>query len=72
MARRSPDEKSVEFDFLDISGSTEQVYLSHFVFDVISAEHHTEDWTFTLSGGAHLRAHFDLARASESAPLARR
>jgi hypothetical protein len=71
-ARRSPDPKSVEFDFLDISGSREPVYLNHFVFNVISTDHHTEDWTFVLPDGTHLRAHFDLTRAKESAPPARK
>ncbi len=72
VARRSPDQKSVEFDFFDISGSTEPVYLNHFTFNIISADHHTEDWTFMLPDGTRLRAHFDLTRAKDSASPARK
>ena len=63
VARKSPAGKSVEFDYVDISGSTNPVYLSHFVFRIIDADHHAEDWTFTLPGDKRLHAHFDLKRA---------
>jgi hypothetical protein len=62
VARKSADHKTVEFDFLDISGSTMPVYLHHFVFTIINADHHTEDWTFMLPGDNLLHAHFDLKR----------
>lgn len=64
VARKSPDQKSVEFDFVDISGSAEPAYLHHFVSTVITADHHTEDWTFMLPGDRPLHAHFDLKKAS--------
>ena len=41
VARKSPDPKLVEFDFVDISGSTMPVYLHGFVFTIIDANHHT-------------------------------
>ena len=63
VARKSPDHKTMEFDFVDISGSTTPAYLHHFVFTIINADHHTEDWTFMLPGGKLLHAHFDLKRA---------
>jgi len=66
VARKSPDQKTVEFDFVDISGSPKPAYLHHFVFTIIDADHHTEDWTFMLPGDKLLRAHFDLKRANES------
>ena len=69
VARKSLDGKTVEFEFVDISGNTMPVYLSHFVFTVIDANHHTEDWTFALPGDKLLRAHFDLRRTKKSAPL---
>lgn len=69
VARKSPDQKTVEFDFVDISGSTEPAYLHHFVFTIIDAEHHTEDWTFMLPGDKLLHAHFDLKRTKEGVPL---
>ena len=68
VARKSPDQKTVEFDFVDISGSTSPAYLHHFVFTIIDAEHHTEDWTFMLPGDKLLHAHFDLKRAKEMVP----
>src|SRR6059036_2406429 len=40
----SPDGKTVEFEFKDISGSAEY-HMHHSVFTVIDANHHTEDWT---------------------------
>jgi hypothetical protein len=64
VARNSPDEKRVEFDFVDISGSAEPTYLRQFVFTLITADHHTEDWTFILPGEKRLHAHFDLKKAS--------
>lgn len=68
VARKSPDQKTVEFDFVDISGSTRPAYLHHFVFTSITSDHHTEDWTFMLPGDKLLRAHFDLTRAKDSVP----
>ncbi|MGA8027665.1 MAG: hypothetical protein WB992_11010 [Bryobacteraceae bacterium] len=68
VARKSPDQKTVEFDFVDISGSPRPVYLHHFVFTIIDMDHHTEDWTFMLLGDKQLHAHFDLKRAKESVP----
>jgi hypothetical protein len=58
----------VEFDFVDISGSTTPAYLHHFVFTIISAEHHTEDWTFMLPGDKLMHAHFDLKRVKSVPP----
>ena len=68
VARKSPDQRTAEFDFVDISGSTSPAYLHHFVFTIIDADHHTEDWTFMLPGDKLLHAHFDLKRAKESVP----
>jgi hypothetical protein len=68
VARNSRDQKSVEFDFVDISGSTNPAFLNHLVFAILSNDHHTEDWTFILPGDKRLRAHFDLRRAKEGVP----
>lgn len=68
VARKAPDQKTVAFNFVAISGSTSPAYLHDFVFTIISADHHTEDWTFMLSGDKSLHAHFDLKRAEESVP----
>lgn len=63
VARKSPDQKTVEFDFVDISGNTAPAYLHRFAFTIIDADRHTEDWTFMLPGDKLLHAHFDLKRA---------
>ena len=57
-----PDGKTVEFDFLDVAGSTEYGHMDHAVFTVIDANHHTEDWTYMTPGDKPVHAHYDLQR----------
>ena len=59
--KMSPDGKTVEFEFADISGSA-TYHMHHAVFTIIDADHHTEDWTFMMKDKA-IHAHFDLKRA---------
>jgi hypothetical protein len=40
----SPNGKSVEFDFIDLSGETKLGHMNEAVFSFIDANHHTEDW----------------------------
>ena len=61
-AKASPDGKTVEFEFLDVAGSTQYGHMHHAVITFVDATHHTEDWTFTLKGDKHVNAHFDLQR----------
>jgi len=63
-ARTSPDGKTVEFDFLDVAGSTDYGHMHHAVFTVIDANHHIEDWTYMMPGDKPVHAHLDLKRAS--------
>jgi len=63
VARPSADGKTVEFDFVDISGPLKYGHMHHAVFTVIDANHHTEDWTYMLPGDKPVRAHFELQRA---------
>ena len=58
--KTSPDGKSVEFEFKDISGNPAQ-HMHHAVFTFIDANHHVEDWTFMI-GDKPIHAHFDLTR----------
>jgi hypothetical protein len=58
--KMSPDGKTVEFEFKDISGSPDY-HMHHSVFTVIDANHHTEDWTFMMKDKP-IHAHFDLHR----------
>jgi hypothetical protein len=62
MARTSPDGKTVEFDFVDVAGSTQYGHMQHAVFTIIDADHHTEEWTFLMPGDKLMRAHMDLQR----------
>jgi hypothetical protein len=58
----SPDQKTVEFEFLDVAGSTEYGHMHHAVFTVIDANHHTEDWTYMTPGDKPVHARVDLQR----------
>ena len=58
----SPDGKTVEFDFLDVAGSTQYGHMHHAVFTFIDENHHIEDWTYMKPGDKPVRAHFDLHR----------
>jgi hypothetical protein len=68
VARKSPDPKVVQFDFVDISSNTMPVYLHDFVFTIIDANHHTEDWTFKPPGDRLRARALDLKRGGESVP----
>ena len=61
-ARKSADGKTVEFDFLDVAGSTKYGHMQHAVFNIIDANHHTEDWTYMMPGDKPMHAHMDLQR----------
>jgi hypothetical protein len=58
----TPDGKTVEFDFLDVAGSTQAGHMHHAVFTMIDANHHIEDWTYKLPGDKAEQAHLDLQR----------
>ena len=62
VATPSPDEKKVEFEFLDLAGGTEYGHMHHAVFTAIDANHHTEDWTYMMPGDKPMHAHMDLQR----------
>jgi hypothetical protein len=64
IGKMSPDGKTVEFEFVDISGSTQYGHMHHAVFTYIDASHHTEDWTYMMPGDKPMHAHFDLHRAN--------
>lgn len=62
--RMSPDGKTVDFEFADISGSTRYGHMHHALFTAIDANHHTEDWTYMMPGDKPMHAHFDLRRTN--------
>lgn len=62
VARPSTDEKTVEFELVDFSGSNEVGHVSHGTFTIIDSGHHFEDWTFMLPGDKPVHAHMDFMR----------
>jgi hypothetical protein len=60
--KMSPDGKKVEFDFLDVAGSTQYGHMHHAVFTFVDANHHIEDWTYMQPGDKPVQAHFELSR----------
>jgi hypothetical protein len=62
VARTSPDGKTVDFDFVDLEGGTQNGHMQHAAFTFIDANHHTEDWTYLMPGDKPVLAHFDLHR----------
>jgi hypothetical protein len=60
--KMSADGKTVEFDFLDVAGSTQYGHMHHAVFSFVDADHHTEDWTYMEPGDKPVRAHLELQR----------
>ena len=60
--RMSADGKTVEFDFLDVSGNLQYGHMQHAKFTMIDADHHIEEWTYLQPGDKPVVAHFDLQR----------
>ena len=61
VAKASPEGKTVEFEFLDVAGSTQYGHMHHVLFTFIDANHHTEDWTFMVADKP-VQAHMELQR----------
>lgn len=66
-AKTSEDGKRVEFDFVDVAGSTEYGYMRRAVFTFVDADHHTEEWTYMMPGEKPMRASVDLKRTRPAA-----
>jgi hypothetical protein len=60
VGKLSPDGKTLEFNFVDLSGSNENGHMYQAVFTFIDANHHTEDWTYMMPGDKPMHAHMDL------------
>ncbi len=65
-ARTSPDGKTVDFDFVDLEGGTQNGHMQHATFTFIDANHHTEDWTYLMPGDKPVVAHADLHRTQST------
>lgn len=60
--KQSADGKSIDFDFLDVTGSTQYGHMQHAKFTIVDDNHHVEDWTFLMPGDKVMRGHLDLQR----------
>lgn len=63
LAKLSPDGKTVDFEFLDLSGVTTYGHMHRAVFTFGDAGHHTEDWTYMTPANKPMTAHIELVRA---------
>jgi len=59
----SPDGKTVTFNFLDVSGSTQQGHMQSAVFSLVDADHHSETWNYAMPNGKPMGGQLDLKRA---------
>jgi hypothetical protein len=64
LGQRSPDGKSVEFDFVDVSGKLQYGHMHHAVFTFVDANHHIEEWTWMMPNDKSMRVRFDLQRST--------
>jgi len=64
VGKMSPDGKTLEFDFVDLSGSNDRGHMHRAVFTFIDDNHHTEEWTYLMPGNKPMRAHVDLQRTN--------
>jgi len=63
VGKLSPDSKTVEFAFLDVSGGTRYGHMHQAIFTIVDTDHHTEDWTYMTPADKPSQAHIDLVRA---------
>lgn len=66
VARPSADGKTIEFDFAGLSGSDKHGHMVHAVFNIIDANHHTEDWTYMMPGNKPMHGRLDLHRVNDT------
>jgi hypothetical protein len=71
VGKMSPDGKTLEFDFLELSGGNERGHMHRAVFTFIDENHHMEDWTYMGPGDVPVCAHFDLRRTNFDGAAAR-
>ena len=58
----TPDEKAIEFSFLDVTGSTRGGYLKDMVITLIDADHHTVGFTFVMPDGKPMKLRGEFQR----------
>ncbi|HKN70828.1 MAG TPA: hypothetical protein VJX30_07360 [Terriglobales bacterium] len=58
----SPDGKTITFNFVDVTGSTQQGHMQSAVFSLIDGDHHTETWNFAMADGKQMGGVLELKR----------
>ena len=61
--KMSADGKSVEFNFLDVAGSTKGGLLKRMMFTMVDANKHVVDFTFIMPNGKPVELHGEFQRA---------
>ena len=64
-AHASADGKTLDFDFLDVAGSTQYGHMQHAAFTVVDADHHIEEWTYMMPGDKPIRARMEMQRIKD-------
>jgi hypothetical protein len=70
-ARTSEDGKTIDFDFVDVSGATGYGHMQHARFTLIDADHHIEEWTYMMPGNKLVHASGELRRVTQQQASAR-
>ena len=70
-AKLSPDGKTLEFDFVDLSGSDKFGHMYHAVFSIIDDNHHIEKWVYQTPDGKFMGGEMDLQRVKPQQASAR-
>jgi hypothetical protein len=66
VGKASLDGKTVAFEVLDISGSTQRGHMADAVFTIVDPNHHIEEWKSIYPGGKVMTGRFDLKRTKEA------
>jgi len=70
--KMSPDEKTSEFNFLDVVGSTRGGLVKRMAFTVIDANRHVIELTFIMPGGKPVELRGEFQRITSTAGSARK
>ena len=65
----SADEKSIEFSFIDVTGSTRGGYLKDMVITMVDADHHIVAITFVMPDGKPIPLRGEFTRTGSTAKL---
>jgi hypothetical protein len=63
VGKAASDGKTLEFEFVDVSGGTQKGHMHNTMLSLIDPDRHIEEWTYMAPDGkGHVVAHFDLRR----------